>query len=275
MAYKDLFYISKNKLKKYLVRKVLDRLPNLHEEKYFNQNFNKLRYKSDNNSLKNLLLSFRVFNPIINGEDNVKFNFYEYDIREWSFEHISPQNPKGIVKIPKYAQLYVINEIEKRIESELRKFKTSTNNDLDTNGLENSYIVNLKGLKTKVEQGQKIDANEVEFLFDSEIDEHSLGNMAFLSREDNSAHNNNPFMIKKLIIQDKKSKGAFIPSHTFDVFNKILVSTDANKPFSAENFVWTQQDVDAHIEWMKDSNKQIIDWVTNYLEKQLKQEDII
>ena len=85
--------------------------------------------------------------------------------------------------------------------------------------------------------------------------------MALLTKENNSANNNNPFMIKRLIIQHKKGEGDFIPSHTYEIFNKILISPDDSKSFSAETFIWNQRDVDAHISWMEHVNKEIIGWL--------------
>ena len=126
---------------------------------------------------------------------------------------------------------------------------------------ENEEKNKLEQIKWNVLNDKNIDANDIEFLFDSNVDEHSLGNMALLTREDNSANNNNPFMIKKLIIQDRKGNGAFIPNHTYEVFNKILVSPSADVSFSAESFIWSQDDVDAHIQWMNEVNNNIINWL--------------
>ena len=178
--------------------------------------------------------------------NDFKFGFYDYDEgAKWSFEHISPQNPKGAITIPTYSQMYVIKELNKKINL--------TENDEEKNKLE--------CVKDNIMNDRKIDSNDIDFLFDQTVDEHSLGNMALLSREDNSANNNNPFMIKKLIIQNRKGNGAFIPNHTFEVFNKILVSPEMDKPFSAESFIWNQNDIDAHIQWMNKYNSIIINWL--------------
>lgn len=237
--------MPEQKLKHYLTSLSVKRVPNLKNEDVYKDNFSGMRYKSKNDRLTNLLLSFSVFIPM-RASRTFRFEFYDYDNSRWSFEHISPQNPKGAISIPEYARIYVIKEIEKR---------------LSVNDLEVSEKERLQAVIPKVESSEKIDADAVEFLFDSNVDEHSLGNMALLTREDNSANNNNPFMIKKLIIQNKKGNGAFIPSHTYDVFNKIQVSPASDKPFSAETFIWSQQDVDAHIKWMEKTNEDILNWL--------------
>lgn len=230
-------------LKNSLINSSLSSIPILKNEG--KDNYASMRYKSKNDKLTNLLLSYSVFLPMLESKD-YRFRFYEYENARWSFEHISPQNPKGTLTIPNYAKLYVIKEIDKLLDD-------SSDEEKDR----------LEKLKQDVQNGNKIDANNIEFLFDSNVDEHSLGNMALLTREDNSANNNNPFMIKKLIIQSRKGNGAFIPNHTYEVFNKILVSPSIDKAFTAETFIWSQKDIDAHIQWMNKENENIIEWLKN------------
>ena len=241
----DFLDMSERDLKHYLIQKVIMRIPNLKDVDICKDNYSVMRYKSKNDKLTNLLLSFSVFLPMRESEI-FRFRFHEYEKAKWSFEHISPQNPKGSITIPDYAKLFVIKEVEKRLS-------------------DSTLILEEKDKLEKVKQDilndNKIEANDIEFLFDSTVDEHSLGNMALLTREDNSANNNNPFMVKKLIIQNRKGNGAFIPNHTYEVFNKILVSPSTDTPFSAELFIWSQNDVDAHIQWMKEENNKIFSWL--------------
>ncbi|MBD5291129.1 MAG: DUF262 domain-containing protein [Bacteroides sp.] len=237
--------MSEEELEHNLASLAVKRIPDLKNIEICKDNYSIMRYRSKNDKLTNLLLSFSVFSPMRASRD-FKFGFYEYDNSKWSFEHISPQNPKGVVSIPGYAKIYVITALEKK---------------LGISNLEDNEKVRLQSVINSVKNGEKIDADAIDFLFDYNLDEHSLGNMALLTREDNSANNNNPFMIKKLIIQNKKGTGAFIPSHTYDVFNKIQVSPAQDKPFSAETFLWSQQDVDAHIKWMEYANEDILNWL--------------
>jgi hypothetical protein len=39
------------------------------------------------------------------------------------------------------------------------------------------------------------------------------------------------------------------------------VSPSTDTPFSAELFIWSQNDVDAHIQWMKEENNKIFSWL--------------
>lgn len=235
---------SEQDLRTYLKNESVKRIPDLGDEEIKKDDYQTMRYKSKNDKLTNLLLSFSVFLPM-SSDENFRFQFYDYDMAKWSFEHISPQNPKGLIQIPGYAKRYVVNEIDKKSYM----------------GVGEEEKEKLKQVKDNVGNGVKIEASDVEFLFDSDIDEHSMGNMALLSREDNSANNNNPFMVKKLIIQSRKGNGAFIPNHTYEVFNKIMVSTCSDNPFSAETFIWGKQDIEAHVKWMEEANKKIFEWL--------------
>lgn len=239
---------SEYELKDYLIKESIKRIPDLQNAAISKDDYKALQYYSNNDKLTNLLLSFSVFLPMKESPDT-RFRFYEYDNAKWSLEHISPQNPKGKIIIPNYAKLYVIKDIENRL------------NDPNIGEDVKHQLEEVKNNVQSCDNDNKIDANSLEFLFDADIKKDSLGNMALLTREDNSANNNNPFMIKKLIIQNRKGKGAFIPNHTYEVFNKILVSPNMENTFSVETFIWNQQDVDAHIEWMKKANNNILDWL--------------
>ena len=236
--------MSEKELKQYLVKMCIKKTPDLNDATNNKEDYAAFRYHSRNDKLTNLLLSFSVFLPM-RGANGYRFRFYDYENSKWSFEHISPQNPKGAITVPDYAKMYVVNEIVKKLE-------------FMKEGDEKNRLIEVS---SNVSEGLKVNSNDIEFLFDQSLDEHSLGNMALLTREDNSANNNNPFMIKKLIIQNRKGNGAFIPNHTYEVFNKILVSPCTNHPFTPESFIWSQKDVEAHIFWMIHANKQILNWL--------------
>lgn len=186
-----------------------------------------LKYKSKNDSLTNLLLAFSVFPE--SKDSNYRFDFCSYDRENWSFEHISPQHPKTQVKISEAAKDVVIEKIQKstEIKDDERKL-----------------------LVGKVENGEKVNEDEIAFLYDDGVDLHSLGNMALLSRGDNSALSNNPYIAKRNILFYLKNKGKFVPRHTMDVFNKVL-NTPSGKPFESDIHVWTNNDIAAHIAWME------------------------
>lgn len=197
------------------------------------ESHSELRYSSSNMALTNLLLSFSVFPE--QKDDNYRFDFCSYVKEKWSFEHISPQHPKTDVKILGMAKFYVKEKIKEKYAKDAEK---------------------CESLIQKIDAGEKIPASNIGFLYGSEIDLHSLGNMALLSGGANSALSNNPYITKRDILFDKLNSGYFIPRHTMDVFNKVL-NTPSGKAFSPDLHTWANGDIEAHIVWMEARNKNI------------------
>ena len=234
----DIIDTHTKKIKVRLAKQIIDKIPQLScpenlgaDEKnaYFKntQRYENLGYKSKNEALTNLLLAFSVFPE--SQDHNYRFDFCSYDREDWSFEHISPQHPKSQVKISEAAKDIVIEKIQKSTEI----------NDEDK-----------KKLVRMIENGEKVVVDDIAFLYDDGVDLHSLGNMALLTRGDNSSLSNNPYIAKRNILFELKNNGKFVPRHTMDVFNKVL-NTPSGKPFDSDIHVWTNNDIAAQIAWME------------------------
>jgi hypothetical protein len=74
---------------------------------------------------------------------------------------------------------------------------------------------------------------------------NSIGNMALLSRSDNSSNSNGMFDQKRINISNRVSNASFVPKHTYDVFSK-LISSEMNRDLT----VWSETDIDAHAAWI-------------------------
>ncbi len=217
-------------VKKDLAKRVLEIIPDLKHSQ------TELRYDNNQNKLTNLLLSFNVFL-----EQEEKFDFYQYDSENWTLEHLSPQNPKGDIKIPHNLITYVLGKLPESLEQSKRA-----------------------DLEAKLLDGEVISVDDLPFLYDSEIDEHVMGNMALLSGGDNSAVSNNPFIVKRNIIISRRNKGSFVPYHTIALYEKSL-DMKGEKGFTPDLFRWDMNDIAVHEQWMKQRNKEIIE----QLKKQL------
>jgi len=246
--------LLKSKLEKinFLKSQIRYRIPSMRDLKNTalkndSEPYQELKYTSTNDKLTNLLLSFSVF-----PEDNnqvYRFNFYQYDTQNWSFEHIFPQHPKNKVKIAPEAK-----EIVKKIAE---KFYSELTNKESEEQKENKRS-DLKEILCKIENGDYILINDevFDFLYKATFDVDSVGNMALLSGGANSALSNNPFVAKRPILSRKIKEGYFVPRHTTDVFNKILNVSD--KPFNIELTTWDEKDIEAHICWMERRNAEIL-----------------
>lgn len=217
----NVFNVSDVQLEQNLKHIILTAIPDLS-----NDDIRELcNYSSSNYRLQNLLLSFCVFPD---GEDDkYQFDFVAYNREHWSFEHISPQNPKNTVRIDKVAQSNVIEKIKNSSIKENKK----------------------KELIEKIRNDESIESESVSLLYDPDIDLDNMGNMALLSGRANSSLKNNPYIAKRSILFDMRNKGQFIPRHTIDIFNKVY-HNESDPQFNFDLTKWDQRDVEAHSQWM-------------------------
>ena len=64
-----------------------------------NIDFDTLSYDETPEKIHHILLAINVF---IEGQDKIRFNFYEYEKEKWTLEHIFPQTPEGKNKVLMY-----------------------------------------------------------------------------------------------------------------------------------------------------------------------------
>jgi chaperonin cofactor prefoldin len=203
------------KLKKYIVTLLPDKDYLLRQ----------LNYSSDNFMLTNILLAYSVFPE--SKSQRYRFDFLSYDIQKWSFEHISPQHPNGVIKIDPSAIKWACNWIQAN---------SSMSDD------------KKKELIEKVNKFEDIHIEDIKLMVPTINEIDSIGNMALLSGGVNSALSNNPFVVKRKILMDKINQGYFVPKHTLDVFSKILYCD--KESFNPDFIIWDDTDVNAHMEWM-------------------------
>ena len=199
------------------------------------------KYKSSNPELRNLLLSFSVFPEVPNAA--YRFDFCQYDLHNWSFEHIFPQHPTGTLKIDRIA----ISTVCKAIDEVIAKTQDPNKK------------TRLQEIKNQINDRKRLDKDAIDsigFLYECDFDIHQCGNMALLSDGVNSALSNNPYIAKRLIIMDKAISEFFVPQHTMAVFNKSLSVTD-QRSFTPELSRWDGSDVTAHMHWQIKRNEQI------------------
>ena len=221
---KDLLDKGEGEIIQALSRKALNVLPDTSHEK--------LSYKND--KLTPLLLAFNAFPE--SAAEGYKFNFPTYDYHQWSLEHIRPQNPKDELKIPEECQ----REIRQMAEEKLP----------DKDDAEKKQ---KEEVLRNIDEGKPLSTDSLPFLYSDLDDEalNSMGNMALLSREINSSLSNAPFVVKRMLVAQALRKGSFVPPHTAAVFTKSLLMPPSSKQFSTSLYVWDENDVAAHSEWME------------------------
>lgn len=190
-----------------------------------------------------LLLAINVFpqNHTTKGNfRNYRFDFYSFIDEEWSLEHIFPQKPNASNLDVKDDKDWVIQKIQEKINA----LPVSEENQLSRD--------NYKALIQDVQTSEEIDTTKIDFLFDEIEDVDVLGNMALLSSGVNSALSNGFFNTKRKILLRKINAGSFVPKHTIDVFSKML-KVKANVTFDNSLTVWSSNDINAHLESIKEN----------------------
>ena len=210
-----------------------------------------------------LLLLFNVL-TILNSSTTTlsgeRFPFHLYNDNSWSLEHIHAQNPEDLSS-PKVIKDWVeitLPELEHILNSKGEVADDAS--DEDKNALF-GLIERLKGFADKFEKKEfkkddhKEDFNklrrEIEDYFGDTEYVHNIGNLALLTREDNSSLGNSMFSVKRRKILAKEYT-SFIPPCTRDVFMKAYTSGRYTTPYK-----WTKDDREDYVNRIKEVVKTI------------------
>jgi uncharacterized protein with ParB-like and HNH nuclease domain len=180
-----------------------------------------LTYGDTPDSLHRVLLALNVF---IEGQDKIRFNFYEFEQQKWSLEHIFPQTPEGKKNVLKPRDIDAIKNILGDSISE-----------------EVEYVLTLE---TRTDEQKQI--------YYKALQDHyalnGIGNMCLLSGSDNSSNGNKFFNEKRSNMLERIQIGSFVPKHTFDVFSKMFLGANI-----AQMNLWSIEDIDAHQQHIKNT----------------------
>lgn len=175
-----------------------------------------LEYGDKNELIHDVLFALNVFPKV-----QVRFSFVRFINESWSLEHIFPQNPR--------ASGYKLSEEELEFLKELVGEKWDSE---------------LESLLTKVE----LQKEELEYL-DRKLKAdavllNSIGNMSLLTRGNNSSMSNGLFNAKRKNIVKLVSSGSFVPTHTFNVFSKLILEESKSLTF------WNKEDINLHSKYL-------------------------
>jgi len=203
-----------------------------------------LQYPKNNTDIYNLLLSINVF-----GNEN-RFDFLAFKNQSWSLEHIFPQTPDELA-----------NKLGQKDIELLKSLCDDNLDDFDkAKGLLLEYEETIKNVynslsKKMNEKTCELSSDEKTILYrlikkDEKL--HSIGNMALLTKPDNSSNRNGMFDKKRHNIVKLISSGSFVPKHTYDVFSKLI-----SEKMTPDLTIWTTTDIDAHFEWINNKISEI------------------
>jgi hypothetical protein len=197
-----------------------------------------LEYGHDNLNIRDVLLALSIF---ANDKD-YRFDFHSFRQERWSLEHIFPQNPEELSNDLGKKDIEILNSLLKTAEHDFSK--------LCEEG-ETVYDVKLmyKTLSQKLnwDASCNISDRDKRLLYRLIRSDklNSIGNMALLTKSDNSSNRNGMFDYKRRNVASRISNGSFVPKHTYDVFSK-LISGDFNPDLT----VWSEKDIETHTNWI-------------------------
>jgi uncharacterized protein with ParB-like and HNH nuclease domain len=199
-----------------------------------------LEYGQTNHEIYNLLFALSVFS------DGNRFNFTAFNGHtNWSLEHIFPQNPDDLPEELGIKDVEFIKALggDKLEEYEKVKDRLKELEELMDTAIVYSELKNKLKNKTCV-----LTYHERRVLYRLiKIDKlNSIGNMALLTKSDNSSNKNGMFDKKRHNIAKRVSAGSFVPKHTYDVFSKLI-----SEKMAPELNVWNETDIVKHEQWIK------------------------
>jgi hypothetical protein len=203
-------------------------------------NVDELEYGSDNEDIHNVLLALSVF------ADGNRFNFTSFNgkVDTWSLEHIFPQTPEELINPLTTKDIKLIESLggEKLISFEnARDLLLDLGDEFESEVSYESLVKKLKLDSCDLTNDEK----KVLFKLIQSDNLNSIGNMALLTKSDNSSNRNGMFDRKRFNIVKRISNGSFVPKHTYDVFSKLI-----SKDMTPELNAWTPIDIEVHKTWV-------------------------
>ncbi|MBD5163720.1 MAG: DUF1524 domain-containing protein, partial [Bacteroidales bacterium] len=250
MSVQNIFSLSENKgreeFKAELRKSVIDSIKGL--------NLEEINYQSSSESVKRILLLFNVLTcmKIAKGPFN-RFPFDRYNAIEhnnkWSLEHINAQQSKDPIKKPEALYQWVHDTW-----NSIKNIDTIRKMVVDEQGNKSEQVISISKEKGDLESLCKLTKEEldselvknlkekIDRLFDEGDFKHALGNMALLSKPDNSALNNSIFPVKRDHLIRLEKEGKFIPPCTRNVFLKFYSVADT------QPYYWSRHDQQQYFE---------------------------
>lgn len=187
-----------------------------------------------------LMLDVAKFLPI----DKRKSSFYNFSNiigKEWSLEHVFPQNSKDFknVSILQSDDIAVIRELLPRDPD-----KVIVDDEANLKNVQQVYRRIMEAEATLELREEEIEPLGL-LLNDNAKELHGIGNLALLQKNINSSLSNHFFESKRTILVNKISQGNFIPFHTHDVFSKLII------PGATGVHTWSRSDIEVHEKYIR------------------------
>lgn len=211
--------------------------------------------QKDYEAIYQLLLLFNVVSCMEEAEKSGSmacewYSFARHAAEDWSLEHINPQSELKVAQTGD--RLVWKNWLEQQ-----KPFLKLVKNDGDSLSAETEAILRdiekLDAARFKTLSERIVGAFSTNF---DSAEEHSLSNLALLSKRDNSSIGDSIFLCKRQLILDKIANGRFVPFCTRRVFLKHYTMLDENHDVNPEEYglvFWTTADAARYLNSIKET----------------------
>ncbi|WP_224961076.1 DUF262 domain-containing protein [Geomonas subterranea] len=197
-----------------------------------------------------IMLDLYKFLPI-SGRMAQAYDFPRLAVEKWSIEHIFPQSARDFKAITSLKKEDI--DLIKELLPEATEFK-EVNDEVAQ--------IKIALLHKKIMEASdecKIELDERDILADmltrNASDLHRLGNLALLQSGINSVLSNHYFDEKRKKLVGCVSEGKFVPYHTYDVFSKLIISSETGL------HAWSIKDITNHEEYINTLLKEIVNYL--------------
>ena len=199
-----------------------------------------LGYDSNPDKCGELLLLMNVETVRLLKDSTERYSFHQHRLGKWSLEHIHAQHAEGLTKEVQWKEW---------LKSHLEALKRFPDDGLK--GRRDALIARIVAAEAAPTRRSfdEVSRDVSEFFTlaqeggaASTYSVHSLGNLALLDGESNSAFNNSVFEVKRQRMLERDRAGAYIPICTRRVFLKYY--TDAG---AQQLHLWSPQDQEHYL----------------------------
>ncbi|MEI0612647.1 DUF262 domain-containing protein [Brachyspira pilosicoli] len=259
---KDIIKLSKDKTKNKFIEELIKKIKSeikiyIRDDKIkikiydYYYNYYDLNYNDTENSIKQIFLLLNALEGFSNDHFNDSFR-YRFDLhhkQKWSIEHILPQNPnkENIEHYLKDLILYLINMSNKQYSESINNIQNENIKNLIEECRDEKEINELK-INEFIKNNK--DYKSIRDAIDNLGFIHSIGNLALLDKNTNSAFSNSIFKDKRdVLIKKITNEGSFIPPLTLKIFSKNFDGSDREKEY------WTHNDFEKYTEYQENKLK--------------------
>jgi len=172
-----------------------------------------------------------------------RFPFFRHVEQQWSLEHIHAQNAQGLNRAAQWVAWLQGHGAALDAMSASDSAVASIKPNIE------AALADLRGGNPKFsgEDFAALSRLVLRILSRDDTADHSIRNMALLSRSQNSELNNAVFEVKRQRILKMDRSGAYVPACTRNVFLKYYADADAQQPH-----FWSERDKDAYLKAIRD-----------------------